>query len=314
MGDLIVLLAALSSLSVVIMLWYALLPADSGARRVKALADQRKAIRAGIMGPIRRKKSSTKPASNFMHDIVSRMKLLSSTQSQKVQRQLMKAGWRSKDAIVRYYFFKLALPPVFGIIAVACVYVLQLWPMEDMAKALSCIGAVVGGLYAPDIFVKNKAAKRQDTIRKALPDALDLMVICAEAGLSLDATLGRVSREMERTAPELSDEFTLTSLELGFSSDRRQALKNMALRSDVSVLRGMVNTLLQSEKYGTPLANSLRVMSAESREERMMKAEEKAARLPAMMTVPMIVFILPPLFVVLIGPAILKTMDALKNF
>ncbi len=314
MGDLIVLMAALSSLAVVVMLWYALLPADAGTKRIKALADQRKAIRAGLSGPVRRKKSMNKHSANFMYDVVGRLKLLGSTQSQKVQRQLMKAGWRSKDAIVRFYFFKLALPPTCGFAAVFSIYVLQLWPMEDMVKALSCVGAVVFGLYAPDIFIKNASSKRQNTIRKSLPDALDLMVICAEAGLSLDATLGRVARELEKTAPELADEFTLTSLELGFTSDRRQALKNMAMRSDLSILRGMVNTLLQSEKYGTPLANSLRIMSAESREERMMKAEEKAARLPAMMTVPMIVFILPPLFVVLIGPAILKTMDALGAF
>jgi tight adherence protein C len=139
------------------------------------------------------------------------------------------------------------------------------------------------------------------------------MVICAEAGLSLDATLMRVASEMQKTAPELSDEFSLTGLELGFLPDRRVAMHNLAKRTDLAVLRGMVGTLLQAERYGTPLAQSLRVLSAESREERAMKAEEKAARLPALLTVPMIVFILPPLFVVLIGPAALRTVDALSK-
>ncbi len=158
--------------------------------------------------------------------------------------------------------------------------------------------------------IKNTTQKRQDTIRKSLPDALDLMVICAEAGLSLDATLSRVSQEMELACPELADELGLTGLELGFLPDRRKALQNLATRIDLPVVRGVVNTLIQAEKYGTPLAQSLRIMSGESRNERIMKAEEKAARLPALLTVPMIIFTLPPLFVVLIGRAILNTMDA----
>ena len=157
------------------------------------------------------------------------------------------------------------------------------------------------------------AVKRADKIRKALPDGLDLMVICAEAGLSLDATLMRVSQEMESTAPELADEFSLTGLELGFLPDRRKALQNLMLRVDLPGVRGVVNTLLQAERYGTPLAQSLRVMSADSRNERIMKAKEKAARLPAVLTVPMVVFILPPLFIILIGRAILNTIDALSG-
>ena len=164
----------------------------------------------------------------------------------------------------------------------------------------------------PDIIAKNAAQKRQDKISKSLPDTMDLMVICAEAGLSLDAALSRVAKEIETNSPELADELGLTGLELGFLPDRRTALKNLAIRTDLSIVRGLVNTLLQSERYGTPVALSLRVMSAESRDERMLKAEEKAARLPALLTVPMILFILPPLFVILIGPAVISTMDALS--
>jgi len=173
--------------------------------------------------------------------------------------------------------------------------------------------AVMFGAYFPDVMVKNAALKRQDKIRKGLPDGLDLMVICAEAGLSLDATLRRVADELAEASPELSDELGLTSLELGFLQDRQKALQNLAERTNMPGLRGMVNTLMQAERYGTPLAHSLRVLSAESRTERVLKAEEKAARLPAMLTVPMIIFILPPLFVVLLGPAALDIADALKN-
>ena len=312
-GDVIVLMAALSSLAVVVLVWFALVPAEPGEKRIKTLADQRKAMKAGISGPVRRQNKPTTGTAGFMHDIVGRLKLLKSTQASKVENQLTKAGYRTKDAMVKFFFFKLMLPPVFGLIAMFLIYGLNVYSLEGPMKILACAGAVVAGLYLPEIMVKNAAQKRQDKIRKSLPDALDLMVICAEAGVSLDATLTRVSKEMEVSDPEIADEFSLTALELGFLADRRLALKNMAMRSDVSVMRGIANTLLQSEKYGTPLAHSLRVMSAESRDERMMKAEEKAARLPAMLTVPMIVFILPPLFIVLIGPAALSTIDALSN-
>jgi tight adherence protein C len=150
-------------------------------------------------------------------------------------------------------------------------------------------------------------------LRKQLPDALDLLVICAEAGLSLDAALTRVARELGGSAPQLADEFGLTSVELGFLPNRRQALLNLAKRTDLASVRGVVNTLVQTERYGTPLAHALRVLAAEFRDERMLKAEEKAARLPATLTVPMILFILPTLFLVLIGPAIIRTLETLHG-
>jgi tight adherence protein C len=135
-----------------------------------------------------------------------------------------------------------------------------------------------------------------------LPDALDLLVICAEAGLTVDAAFNRVARELGKAYPELGDEFALTSIELGFLTDRRSAFENLAARIDLESVRGVVTTMIQTEKYGTPLASALRVLSAEFRNERMMRAEEKAARLPAIMTVPLILFILPVLFIVILGP------------
>src|SRR4051812_6277946 len=156
---------------------------------------------------------------------------------------------------------------------------------------------------APDIYLKNKITKRSNAIRKGLPDALDLLVICAEAGLTVDAAFARVSRELGKAYPELGEEFSLTAIELGFLTDRRQAFENLANRINLDAIRGVVTTMIQTEKYGTPLASALRVLSAEFRNERMMRAEEKAARLPAIMTGPLILFILPTLFVVILGPA-----------
>ncbi|MEL6963722.1 MAG: type II secretion system F family protein, partial [Pseudomonadota bacterium] len=155
----------------------------------------------------------------------------------------------------------------------------------------------------------NNTTKRQQRLAKSLPDGLDLLVICAESGLSLDAGLERVSREISNASPELAEELQLTSVELGFLPERRQALLNLNRRTNLSAIRGVVNTLVQTEKYGTPLSQSLRVLANEFRDQRLLRAEEKAARLPATLTVPMIVFILPVLFIVLVGPAIISVMD-----
>ena len=172
-------------------------------------------------------------------------------------------------------------------------------------------GALIGSYKAPDLWLKNRITKRSAAIRKGLPDALDLLVICAEAGLTVDAAFSRVARELGKAYPELGDEFALTSIELGFLNERRLAFENLAMRIDLEAVRGVVTTMIQTEKYGTPLASALRVLSGEFRNERMMRAEEKAARLPAIMTVPLILFILPTLFIVILGPAACSISDTL---
>src|SRR3569623_125454 len=171
-------------------------------------------------------------------------------------------------------------------------------------------GTLVLSYKAPDIWLKNKIGKRTTAIRKGLPDALDLLVICAEAGLTVDAAFNRVAKELGRAYPALGDEFALTAIELSFLTERRQAFENFAYRVDLDSVRGVVTTMIQTERYGTPLASALRVLSAEFRNERMMRAEEKAARLPAIMTVPLILFILPVLFIVILGPAACSIADA----
>lgn len=171
--------------------------------------------------------------------------------------------------------------------------------------------AVIGlGYKGPELYIGNLISKRTDAIRKGLPDALDLLVICAEAGLTVDASFNRVARELGRAYPELGDEFALTAIELSFLSERRQAFENLAWRVNLEAVKGVTTTMVQTERYGTPLASALRVLSAEFRNERMMRAEEKAARLPAIMTVPLILFILPVLFVVILGPAACSIADA----
>ena len=169
------------------------------------------------------------------------------------------------------------------------------------------------GYYFPMYWVNSRVQKRQAEIVSGFPDALDLLVICAEAGLTVDAAFNRVARELGRAYPELGDEFALTAIELSFLSERRQAFENLAYRVKLEAVKGVTTTMVQTERYGTPLASALRVLSAEFRNERMMRAEEKAARLPAIMTVPLILFILPVLFIVILGPAACSIADAFSH-
>jgi tight adherence protein C len=310
--NLVIGMAGVSALMAMAGAWYGLVDHNSGARRARELAASREALRAGLAGT-RKRASSRKLSIGLMKQVVSRITVRRDHQAERLARTLAQAGFRNKDAIVAYQFTKIAAPIVLGLGAVVMLYVIGIYPLSGPMKALACMGALGFGFILPDLYIKNTTDKRRHQVRKALPDALDLMVICTEAGLSLDATLKRVSEEFGEASSALADELALTGLELGFLPDRRQALRNLDLRTNVPGVRGMVNNLLQADKYGTPIAQALRVLSAEFREERMLKAEEKAARLPAMLTVPMILFILPPLFVVLLGPAVLRTIDALSK-
>ena len=310
--DAIIALSAFSAFVTVLAVWYGLLAPHTSTRRVRELAARRDQLRSGMLAPRRRARDRAM-STGFMRRVVHRLNLQRTKQTEIIVRKLARAGWRSNDALVRYLFFKAVLPFVAGAGAAFAFYVLKLTDLTPMLRLGATVGVTLLGAFLPDIFIKNATDKRRDQVRKGLPDALDLMVICAEAGLSLDALLKRVADEFSSSCPELADELSITSLELGFLPDRRQALLNLAQRTDSPGTRGLINSLLQSDKYGTPLAQSLRVLAAEFREERMLRAEEKAARLPALLTVPMIVFILPALFVVVIGPAVLQMIDALRH-
>jgi tight adherence protein C len=206
------------------------------------------------------------------------------------------------------------VPLILGGLVFLYVYLLNSFPeWGDMKKLFALTAAVGLGYKGPEIYLKNKAKKRTDAIRKGLPDALDLLVICAEAGLTVDAAFNRVAKELGRAYPELGDEFALTAIELSFLNERRKAFNNLAYRVDLEDIKGVVTTMVQTEKYGTPLASALRVLSAEFRNSRMMRAEEKAARLPAIMTIPLILFILPVLFIVILGPAACSITDAFSG-
>jgi tight adherence protein C len=309
-------LSAVATFAVMLAIYAATTVKDPMARRVKALNERREQLKAGIVASTNKRKKLTNrnQAADNVRQLLSQFKMLQDDQVQKTQIRLMQAGIRTKDLAFFIILARFVLPVVLGIAAVVLIYVLNHWPdWGGFRRYATVAGVLVGSYKAPDIWLKNKVTKRSHAIRKGLPDALDLLVICAEAGLTVDAAFHRVAKELGKAYPELGDEFGLTAIELGFLNERRQAFENLAQRVDLEAVRGVVTTMIQTEKYGTPLASALRVLSAEFRNERMMRAEEKAARLPAIMTVPLILFILPTLFVVILGPASCSIHDHFLN-
>ncbi len=280
---------------------------DPMARRVKALNERREQLKAGITASTAKRRAKLvqkNQTADRMRTFLSSLKVLQDDQLKDAQVKLAQAGIRSKEWAVAIIFGRMIGPIVVGGAVALWLYALGGMPDWGPMKRFGCFAVLLLLSYkAPDLFVGNKVAKRAAAIRKGVPDALDLLVICAEAGLTVDAGFNRVSKELGKAYPELGDEFQLTAIELSFLSERRMAFENLATRVKLDAIRGVVTTMIQTEKYGTPLASALRVLSAEFRNERMMRAEEKAARLPAIMTVPLILFILPTLFVVILGPA-----------
>jgi tight adherence protein C len=283
-------------------------------RRVRAATGRRQG-RAGGPSGIKAQKNTQiqQGALAIMRASTGKLALVKGGQLHETKRLLISAGFRGRDAIVVYTFFKLVAPLVF--LAAAALYVYGTDPIGRgaMFDAAAVVGAALIGSKLPDVYLRNRRQKRIDSIRKALPDSLDMLVICAEAGLSSDASLKRVVAETSRKSSVLGEELNQTALELSFMPERRQALENLAERAPLPSVNAFVNTMIQAEKYGTPLARAFKVLSQEQRTERMLRAEEKAGRLPATMTVPMMLFILPALFIVLIGPAVLDILDNFIN-
>jgi tight adherence protein C len=308
------LLAAVAAFAVMLAIYAAVTVKDPMAKRVKALTARREELKAGIVKTNARKRTSLvrrTDQTDRVKDALANMKVLQQSQIDAIQQKLAWAGYRNKELAVYVIGARMILPVILGVVAFVLLYVLNVMPEWGSMKKLLGLTAAVGlGYKAPELYLKNKAGKRTDLVRKGLPDALDLLVICAEAGLTVDAAFNRVAKELGRAYPELGDEFALTAIELSFLTERKMAFDNLAYRVNLDAVKGVVTTLVQTERYGTPLASALRVLSAEFRNERMMRAEEKAARLPAIMTVPLILFILPTLFVVILGPAACSIADA----
>lgn len=308
-------LAGLAAFAVMLAIYAAITIRDPMAKRVKVLEARREQLKAGIVTASSKKRTSLvrrTDTTDKMKDSLGRLNVLQDSQIQAIQQKMAHAGYRNKEWAVLIIGARAILPILVGGTMGLLIYVVDFWPdWSPMFRLVVFAGSVFLSYKGPELYLSNKATKRTKEIQKGLPDALDLLVICAEAGLTVDAAFNRVAKELGRAYPELGDEFALTSIELSFLNERKMAFNNLAYRVNLEAVKGVVTTMIQTERYGTPLASALRVLSAEFRNDRMMRAEEKAARLPAIMTVPLILFILPTLFVVILGPAACSISDNL---
>lgn len=287
------------------------LPAFSGnvlKTRMKSVALERDELRAKQRARLaveadRRRKGLREEQSTGMRSIVDRLDLKRALVDEKTLNKMKMAGFRGQNPLTRFLFFRLVLPFVFIALAVAYLFLLDGLPEQPMLmKLFVCIVAAYAGFYAPILYVSNRAKKRQASIQRAWPDALDLMLICVESGMSIEAAFRKVADEIGAQSVELAEEFVLTNAELSYLQERRQAYENLAARTGLDTVKSVTQALVQAERYGTPVGQALRVLAQESRDIRMNAAEKKAAALPPKLTVP-ILFFLPVLFAVILGPA-----------
>ena len=288
------------------------LPAMGGnplKARMKSVALEREELRAKQRMRLaaeadRKRKGLREEQSHGMRRIVERLDLKRALADEATLSKLKMAGFRGQNPLTKFLFFRLVLPAVGLALGIFYIFVFGLLPDQPLfIKAFVCVLLAYAGFYAPVLYISNRATKRKASIQRAWPDALDLMLICVESGISVEAAFRRVADEIGAQSVELAEEFVLTNAELSFLQERRQAYENLANRTGLDSVKSVTQALIQAERYGTPVAHALRVLSAESRDMRMNEAEKKAAALPPKLTVPMILFFLPVLFAVILGPA-----------
>lgn len=280
-------------------------------KRMKAVAQRREELRRqSRQSMIQTNNSGLRQTDESLYKrIVDRLNLKTLLEDPKVVDKLAMAGFRGPKPITTFYFFRFLMPFVMGALATFYIYVVNDFGQPPNIKILICVAMFVAGYYAPNVYISNIASKRRATIVAAFPDALDLLLICVEAGMSIEAALQKVSQEIGSASIELAEELSLLVAELSYLPERRMAYEGLARRTNYPGIKSVCTAMIQAEKYGTPLGTALRVMAKENRELRLSAAEKKAAALPAQLTVPMIVFFLPVLFVVILGPAVLNIMD-----
>jgi tight adherence protein C len=291
---------------------FTLLPSLGGdplKQRMKSVALEREELRAKqrerLAAEADRKRNGLRERqSTGMRAIVDRLDLRRALADENTVNKLRMAGFRGQNPLTKFLFFRLVLPFVTLAMAMAYIFLLGGFSAQSFGmKAFICVLAAYAGFYAPVLYVSNRSTKRKKSIQLAWPDALDLMLICVESGMSVEAAFRRVAEEIGGQSVELAEELILTNAELSFLQERRAAYENLANRSGLDSVKSVTQALIQAERYGTPVGQALRVLANESRDMRMNAAEKKAAALPPKLTVPMILFFLPVLFIVILGPA-----------
>jgi tight adherence protein C len=302
--------AAIAAGATVFTLAMPLVAGDNLGRRMKAVALEREKIRQRERERMARgeKVALRQSPKQYMKTVVDRFNLAKWVGQEEARAKLVQAGYRGHAPYIAYLFFRMVTPSAAFVAAVVYLFGVTDLDQPPMLKLAMCIGAAYLGMHLPYILLKNKIQRRQLSIRRAFPDALDLLLICVESGMSVEAAFRRVSQEIGTQSIPLAEELTLTTAELSYLQDRRMAYENLAKRTDLEGVKAVCVALQQSERYGTPLGQTLRVMAQENRDMRMAEAEKKAAALPPKLTVPMILFFLPVLFVVILGPAAIRVM------
>ncbi|HEX3430269.1 MAG TPA: type II secretion system F family protein [Rhizomicrobium sp.] len=275
--------------------------------RMKAVAERREELRRKHHEALKQRGLRSEPLT-IIRQTVEKLKLSNIVEAEETREKLARAGYRGQGALVTFVFFRFVMPFIVFVLALIFLFLISRFTWSPFLKVNAALGAGLAGFYLPDLFLSNRTTKRQTSIMRAFPDALDLMLICVEAGMSVEAAFTRVSSEVGAQSPELAEELALTTAELSYLQERRLAYDNLAKRCGHSGVRAVAAAVNQAEKYGTPVGQALRIAAQENREQRMMEAEKKAAALSPKLTVPMLIFFLPCLFVVIMGPAVMNMM------
>ena len=281
--------------------------------RLKSVANRREELRRKSRDAMANRSSLRVVDESLYKKVVDRLQLSKLLEDTTVIDQLAQAGFRGPRPVSTFYFFRFVTPFVLAGLTAAFLFFVNGFDLSTMSKVAISVGGLTAGYYAPNLYIKNVAEKRRDSIMAAFPDALDLLLICVESGMSIEAAVQKVSQEVGGTSMELAEELTLLTAELSYLPERRMAYEGLAQRTNHPGIKSVSMAMTQAERYGTPLGAALRVMAKENRELRMSAAEKKAAALPAKLTVPMILFFLPVLFVVILGPAIIKVQDVMGS-
>ena len=302
--------AAIAAAATVLTVAMPLLAVDSLGKRMKAVAFEREKIRQRERERLAQSQQRARHTSarQSIQTIVERFNLIKWFGQEAARLKLVQAGYRGQAPYVTYLFFRMVTPVLLALLTGSYLFIVIDLHQPVLVKIGICIGAAYAGMHLPLVFLRNKIQRRQLSIRRAFPDSLDLLLICVESGMSIEAAFKKVTDEVGSQSVALAEELMLTTAELSYLPDRRQAYENLAQRTDLEGVKSVCMALQQAERYGTPLAHMLRVMAQENRDMRMAEAEKKAAGLPPKLTVPMILFFLPVLFIVIMGPAAIKLM------
>ncbi|HJT14144.1 MAG TPA: type II secretion system F family protein [Dongiaceae bacterium] len=313
MTSMIVLIVFVATIATIFALALPFMRGERFEQRLRAVRDRRRALSTAQTQSFQaRNRLQAVPNKGIKGFALRGVSMADLIDAKELRTKLARAGKRSPSAVANYLFKRIALPITFVIISL--LYAWIVFPEKPLAVRLAGVlaaGAI--GYLTPQILLSNAITKRQKLLQRAFPDALDLIVICVESGMSIEAAFNKVTEQMAETSPEMSEEMGLTSAELAFLSDRRQAFENLSDRTGLPSFKSLATTLLQSERYGTPIANGLRVLAQENRDTRMSLAEKKAASLPAQLTVPMIIFFLPVLFIIIAAPAGIQIVQMLSE-